>query len=87
MSYFQQTIEENCILSIENNDLDKVKQYISSGNLNVNSILTSRHGINDSSSLSVLARASYAGSISIVEFLIKKKVSVNQTDRLKYRTA
>ena len=87
MSAYLQTIEQECILSIEKDDLVKVKQYLSSGSLNVNSILTSRHKIWDSNSLSVLAIASYSGSLNVIEFLIQRKVSINQTDRLKNRTA
>jgi len=87
MSIYQQTIEQNCILSIESDDLEKVKQYLSTGYLNVNSILTSRHKIWDSNSLSILAIASYSGSINIIEYLLQKKVCVNQNDRLKNRTA
>ena len=87
MSIYQQTIEQNCILSIESDNLEKVKQYLSTGYLNANSILTSRHKIFDSNSLSILAIASYSGSIKIIEFLIQRKVCINQTDRLKNRTA
>ena len=87
MSIYQQTIEQNCILSIESDDIEKIKQLLSSGYLNVNSILTSRHKIWDSNSLSILAIASYSGSMNIVTFLVQRKVCINQTDRLKQRTA
>ncbi len=87
MSIYQQTIEQNCILSIESDDIEKIKQLLSSGYLNVNSMLTSRHKIWDSNSLSILAIASYSGSMNIVTFLVQRKVCINQTDRLKHRTA
>ena len=87
MSAQQQSLEQKCIYAIESNELEKMKQYLSSGNIHVNSILTSRHKIWDSNCMTVLAIASYSGSLSIVEFLVKKRVGINQTDKLKHRTA
>jgi hypothetical protein len=87
MNIYQQTKEQNCIISIESDDIEKIKQHLSSGYLNVNSILICRHKICDSNSLSILAIASYSGSMNIVTFLVQRKVCINQTDRLKHRTA
>lgn len=40
----RQVLEENCICSIEKNNLEKVKQFLSSG-FNINSFLTTRNKI------------------------------------------
>jgi hypothetical protein len=87
MSLNQQNYEQNCIISIETDNLVKVKQFLSNGSLNVNSILTYRHKIWDSSSLPLLSIAAFSGAKKTLDYLLQKKVSINQTDRVSARTA
>ena len=44
MTLSQQELEENCIYFIENKNLEKVKQFLSSG-FNIHSMLHSRYNI------------------------------------------
>ena len=56
MSVVQQDIEENFINSIENNNVDKIKQFLSSG-YHVNSFLRSRHIIWDTNCFTILCKS------------------------------
>lgn len=82
-----QDLEEICLSSIEKNNVEKLKQFLSTG-FNVNSFLRSRNSkFWDTNCFSILAIASYSGAISIVEFLIQRSVLINQVDSLQNRTA
>lgn len=86
ISICQKELEEVFITNIENNNIAKVKKFLSSG-ISVDTILHSRNLIWDTNYFSILAIASFAGSSEIVNFLLQKNVNVNQIDRLKNRTA
>lgn len=86
LSMRQKELEEIFITNIEKNNIDKVKKFLSSG-ISVDTILHSRQLIWDTNYFSILSIASFAGSVEIVNFLIEKKVNVNQVDCLKNRTA
>lgn len=86
LSVYQKEMQEVFITNIEKNNIDKVKKFLSSG-VSVDTILHSRHIIWDTNYFSILAIASFAGSAEIVDFLIKKRVNINQIDCLKNRTA
>jgi hypothetical protein len=45
MSITQLELEENCIQSIEKNNIEKLKQYLSSGGFSVNSFLRGKQMI------------------------------------------
>jgi len=82
----QMDLEESCVLSIEANNLDKVKQLLSRG-LSVNSFLRSRNRVWDTNCFTILAIAAFSGAKTIVEFLINKKAQINQMDLINSRTA
>lgn len=86
MSVRQKELEEIFIINIYKNNIEKVKQFLSSG-ISVDTILHSRQIIWDTNYFSILSIASFAGTAEIVNFLIQKKVNVNQVDCLKNRTA
>lgn len=86
MSINQIDKEELCINSIEKDNLDKLKQFLSSG-ITVNSFLRSRRKIWDTNSFTMLAIAVFNGSNNILDFLLSKNVQINQVDNFKKRTA
>lgn len=86
MSFSQMDLEESCVLSIEANNLDKVKQFLSSG-YSVNSFIRSRNRFWDTNCFTILAIAAFSGAKTIVEFLINKKAQINQMDLINSRTA
>lgn len=86
MSITQRQLEENCIYDIEKNNLEKVKQFLSSG-FNINSFFRSNYKLWETSSVSILAIASYFGAETIVEFLLEQNVNINQGDPKLNRTA
>lgn len=86
MSINQIDKEEFCINSIEKDNLDKLKQFLSSG-ITINSFLRSRRKIWDTNSFSLLAIAVFNGSTKIVDYLLAKNVHINQVDNFKKRTA
>lgn len=79
-------LEESCVHSIEANNLDKVKQFLSRG-YSVNSSLRSRNRFWDTNCFTILAIAAFSGAKNIVEFLIAKNAQINQMDLINSRTA
>lgn len=86
MSLSQIELEQDCINSIESDNIDRIKQLVSSA-FSVNAFLRSKHKIWDTNCFSILAIASFYGSKNIVQFLLEKKVQVNQVDSLTNRIA
>jgi ankyrin repeat protein len=79
-------LDESCIESIEKNDLEKVMRHVSSG-LSINSFLMTQKKVWDTNCFTILAIASFCGSINIVKFLIEHNVKVNKCDASKNRSA
>jgi ankyrin repeat protein len=86
MSLGQFELEQDCISSIESNNLERVKQLLTNV-FSINSFLRSKHVIWDTNCFSILSIAAFYGSINCVEYLLEKNAQVNQVDSLKNRTA
>ena len=86
MSLGQYDLEQDCINSIEQDNLERVKQFVTNV-FSLNSFLRSSHMIWDTNCFSVLSIAAFYGSRNCVEYLLQKNAHVNQVDSLKNRTA